>query len=51
MTCLSLVTLAYLGNRINNFFLAYLLTLALMMLPGLQRKGLLQVILLSLHAL
>jgi len=42
VTCLSLVTLAYLGNRINNFFLAYLLTLALMMLPGLQRKGLLQ---------
>jgi len=41
-TCLSLLALAWLGNKINNFFLAYLLTLGLMMLPGLQRRGLLQ---------
>ena len=43
VTCLSLLTLAWLGNKINNFFLAYLLTLGLMMVPGLQRRGLLQV--------
>lgn len=42
VTCLSLLTLAWLGNKINNFFLAYLLTLGLMMVPGLHRKGLLQ---------
>jgi len=40
--CTSLVVLAWLGNRINNFFLAYLLTLALVMLPGLIRRGILE---------
>jgi len=42
VTCLSLLALAWFGNKINNFFLAYLLTMGLVMLPGLQRKGLLQ---------
>jgi len=41
-TCASLVAMAWLGNRINNFFLAYVLTLGLMMLPGLHRRGILQ---------
>jgi len=40
-TCGSLVVLAWLGNRINNFFLAYVLTLGLAMLPGLHRRGML----------
>ena len=41
-TCLFLIVLAWLGNRINNFFLAYALTLGLVMLPGLHRRGILQ---------
>ena len=34
--------LASLGNRINNFFLAYLVANATLMLPGLHKKGILQ---------
>jgi len=41
-TCLSLIVLAWLGNKINNFFLAYMLVLGLLMLPGLHRRGILQ---------
>jgi len=41
-TCGSLVVLAWLGNRINNFFLAYVLTMGLVMLPGLIRRGILE---------
>jgi len=41
-TVMSLIVLAWLGNRINNFFLAYLLTLGVAMLPGLLRRGILQ---------
>jgi len=41
-TITSLVALAWIGNRINNFFLAYLLTTGIAMLPGLHRRGLLQ---------
>lgn len=40
-TVTSLVVMAWLGNRINNFFLAYLLTLSIAMLPGLHRRGIL----------
>ncbi len=35
------VSLAWIGNRINNFFLLYLVVLLVAMLPGLHRKGLL----------
>jgi len=38
----SLMTLAWFGNRINNFLLAYLLTLAVAMTPGLMRRGIIQ---------
>jgi hypothetical protein len=37
-----LLSLAWVGNRINNFFLLYLLTVLVAFLPGLHRKGLLQ---------
>jgi hypothetical protein len=39
---MTLISLAWIGNRINNFFLAYLLTLGVAMLPGLHRRGILQ---------
>lgn len=38
----ALFTLAWVGNHVNNFFLAYLVSLGLSMLPGLHRKGLLK---------
>ncbi len=38
-TILALFTVAWVGNRVNNFFLAYLLTTGALMLPGLQKKG------------
>jgi len=38
----SLMTLAWFGNRINNFLLAYLLTLGVAMMPGLLKRGILQ---------
>ena len=41
-TILFFFSMAALGNRINNFFLAYLLTNAILMLPGLHKKGILQ---------
>lgn len=41
-TVTSLLVLAWIGNKINNFFLLYLLVLSLLMLPGLHRRGLLQ---------
>ena len=42
ITVLSLVLLAWIGNRINNFFLAYLITIGMVLLPKIQRQGLLQ---------
>lgn len=42
VTVMTLISLAWIGNRINNFFLAYMLTLGVAMLPGLHRRGLLQ---------
>jgi len=41
-TVISLLTLAWIGNCINNFLLAYLLTLAVAMTPGLMRRGIIQ---------
>ena len=41
-TLLFFFSLAALGNRINNFFLAYILTNAFFMLPGLHKRGILQ---------
>ena len=41
-TLMFFLSLAALGNRINNFFLAYLTTLGVMMLPGLHKRGILQ---------
>lgn len=41
-TLMFFFSLATLGNRINNFFLAYLLTLIIFLLPGLHKKGILQ---------
>lgn len=41
-TVMSLVGLAWIGNRINNFLLAYMLTLGIAMLPGLLRRGIIQ---------
>jgi len=35
-------SLAAIGNRINNFFLAYMLTNCALMLPGLHNKGVLE---------
>jgi hypothetical protein len=42
VTVMTFISLAWIGNRINNFFLAYLLTLGVAMLPGLHRRGILQ---------
>lgn len=36
---LSLLVLAYIGNKINNLFLTYLVTLLIALYPGLERKG------------
>jgi len=41
-TVMSLVSLAWIGNRINNFLLAYVLTLGIAMMPGLLRRGIVQ---------
>ena len=41
-TLLFFFSLAAIGNRINNFFLAYLFTLGNCMVPGLLEKGILQ---------
>jgi len=41
-TVFTLFTLAWLGNTINNFFLAYLMNVTILMLPGLHRKGVLK---------
>lgn len=41
-TVCALFTLAWIGNRVNNFFLLYFFVLTLAMLPGLHRRGLLQ---------
>ena len=38
----SLLMLAYIGNTINNLFLLYLLTMSLVLLPGLKHHGILQ---------
>ena len=38
----SLMVVGWIGNRINNFFLAYLVVLGLLMLPGLHKRGLLK---------
>lgn len=35
----SLLALAYLGNKFNNLFLTYILTLLVVMYPGLDKKG------------
>lgn len=35
-------SLAAIGNRMNNFFLAYIMTNAVFMLPGLHKKGILK---------
>lgn len=42
ITLASLVLLAWIGNRINNFFLAYLITIGMVLLPKITRQGLLQ---------
>ena len=42
LTVVILVALAWIGNRINNFFLAYLLTITTLLLPKLLRQGVLQ---------
>lgn len=41
-TIFTLFSVAWIGNKLNNFFLLYLVTLTLLMLPGLHRKGLLK---------
>jgi len=41
-TVVSLFCLAWLGNTMNNFFLAYLLNVAVLMIPGLNKKGILK---------
>jgi hypothetical protein len=41
-TVAALFVAAWLGGRVNNFFLLYLLTLAVALLPGLHKKGLLK---------
>merc|ERR1712223_2367257 len=41
-TVTALASMAWIGNRINSFFLLYLLTLTAAMLPGLHRRGLLK---------
>ena len=42
VTVTSLVVLAWIGNRINNFFLAYLISIAVVLFPKIHRQGLLQ---------
>merc|ERR1711944_108984 len=42
VTVTSLVVLAYIGNRINNFFLAYLISIAVVLFPKIHHQGLLQ---------
>ena len=42
ITVISLMVLAWIGNRINNFFLTYFLTIAMVLLPKIQRQGLMQ---------
>lgn len=41
-TLMALLLVSYVGSRINNFFLLYLLTLTLVLLPGAHKKGLLK---------
>lgn len=41
-TLMFFFSLAALGNRINNFFLAYLVTNFVLLMPGLYKKGILQ---------
>jgi len=41
-TVVSLLILAWIGNRINNFFLAYLISIAAVLFPKIHRQGLLQ---------
>jgi hypothetical protein len=41
-TVIALISMAWIGNRINSFFLLYLLAVAAAMLPGLHRRGLLK---------
>ena len=41
-TLMFFFSLAALGNRINNFFLAYLVTNFALLMPGLYKKGILQ---------
>jgi len=41
-TVVTLLTVAWIGNRINNFLLAYVLTMGLVVLPKLLRQGMLQ---------
>lgn len=41
-TVFALFSLAWIGNRVNNFFLLYIFVLTLAMLPGLHRRGLLK---------
>ncbi len=40
-TLSALLAVSYVGSRINNFFLLYLVSLAAALLPGAHRKGLL----------
>ena len=42
VTVASLVVLAWIGNRINNFVLAYLISVAVVLFPKIHRQGLLQ---------
>ena len=41
----ALISTVWISNRVNNFFLLYLLTLTVAMLPGLHRRGYLKKIL------
>ena len=41
-TIFALFSVAWIGNRVNNMFLLYVVVLALAMLPGLHRRGLLK---------
>jgi len=38
----SLLMLAYIGNTINNLLLLYLVTMSIVLLPGLKHHGILQ---------
>merc|ERR1712156_391512 len=42
VTCTGLIVLAWIGNRINNFLLAYLISVAVVLFPKIHRQGLLQ---------